>query len=713
NASNNVIQGNFIGTNASGKAALSNNSGGIFAGGLGNDVIGGTAAGAGNVISGNLNNAGVFVQYGNSNGATIQGNLIGTDVTGTVALGNFFGIWLNFGSGGNSIIGGTTSGARNVISGNRSHGILLSGFSSNNQIHGNLIGTDISGINPLGNSGNGVQIENIAARNRIGGLFAGQGNTIAFNGQAGVLVTGGPGANLNSIRRNSIFSNAGLGIDLGGDGVTQNDSGDGDIGPNDIQNFPVITLVSGDSQPTITGILNSTPNTLFSLDFYSSSSCDPSGNGEGTTLLGPGPLAVRTDSNGNASFGLALSTPLAMGHVITATATDPFGNTSEFSLCNSREAKITFSAANYEIAENRGGIQIVVNRTGDITQPMTVDYATSDMTASERGDYTTAAGKLRFAAGENTKSFNVLVSLDSFAEGSELVGLTLSNATGGVPLGVPSNATLQINDPVLSPVTNPIDNAQNFVRQHYHDFLNREPDMSGLVFWTNQITSCGTDTACIEIKRINVSAAFFLSVEFQKTGYLVYRTYKAGYGNLPGLPVPVRFIEFLPDTQEISRDVVVGQTGWEEDLESNTQAFFADFVTRTRFSTLHPTSLSPAAFVDALFANAGVIPTAAERSAAINEFGGAVNTADLAARARALRLVAENSTLTDQEFNKAFVLMQYFGYLRRNPDNAPDADFSGFDFWLNKLNQFNGNFINAEMVKAFITSGEYRSRFGQ
>ncbi|HET6647719.1 MAG TPA: DUF4214 domain-containing protein, partial [Pyrinomonadaceae bacterium] len=302
---------------------------------------------------------------------------------------------------------------------------------------------------------------------------------------------------------------------------------------------------------------------------------------------------------------------------------------------------------------------------------------------------------------------------DSFAEGSELVGLTLSNATGGVPLGVPSNATLQINDPVLSPVTNPIDNAQNFVRQHYHDFLNREPDMSGLVFWTNQITSCGTDTACIEIKRINVSAAFFLSVEFQKTGYLVYRTYKAGYGNLPGLPVPVRFIEFLPDTQEISRDVVVGQTGWEEDLESNTQAFFADFVARTRFSTLHPTSLSPAAFVDALFANAGVIPTAAERSAAINEFGGAVNTADLAARARALRLVAENSTLTDQEFNKAFVLMQYFGYLRRNPDNAPDADFSGFDFWLNKLNQFNGNFINAEMVKAFITSGEYRSRFGQ
>ena len=135
---------------------------------------------------------------------------------------------------------------------------------------------------------------------------------------------------------------------------------------------------------------------------------------------------------------------------------------------------------------------------------------------------------------------------------------------------------------------------------------------------------------------------------------------------------------------------------------------------RSRFTTAYPTTLTPAQFVDALFANAGVTPSATDRDAAIDEFGGAGNTADTAARGRALRRVAENSTLAQQETNKAFVLMQYFGYLRRNPNDAPEPglNFDGYNFWLGKLNQFNGNFVNAEMVKAFIVSGEYRQRFG-
>ncbi|HET9787319.1 MAG TPA: hypothetical protein VFP47_09300, partial [Pyrinomonadaceae bacterium] len=151
---------------------------------------------------------------------------------------------------------------------------------------------------------------------------------------------------------------------------------------------------------------------------------------------------------------------------------------------------------------------------------------------------------------------------------------------------------------------------------------------------------------------------------------------------------------------------------WQQVLENNKNQFAADFVGRTRFATAYPTTLTPAEFVDALFANAGVTPTGVERQVAINEFGGAGNTANLAARGRALRLVAENPTLEQQEFNKAFVLMQYMGYLRRNPNDAPDGNFDGYNFWLGKLNQFNGNFINAEMVKAFILSGEYRQRFG-
>jgi hypothetical protein len=260
---------------------------------------------------------------------------------------------------------------------------------------------------------------------------------------------------------------------------------------------------------------------------------------------------------------------------------------------------------------------------------------------------------------------------------------------------------------------NQLDNAQFFVLQHYVDFLSRDPDAGGLSFWTNQITSCGSDLQCIELRRINVSAAYFLSIEFQETGYLVYRMYKAAYGNLPSAPVPVRYGEFLPDTQQIGNGVQVGVGDWQTLLANNKTAFALDFVSRSRFAAAYQTSLTPVQFVDALFTNAGVTPSATERNAAISEFGGATNTADIPSRARALRRVAENSTLGQQEFNKAFVLMQYFGYLRRNPNDPPEAglDFGGFNFWFAKLNQFNGNFVNAEMVKAFIVSGEYRQRF--
>ena len=288
------------------------------------------------------------------------------------------------------------------------------------------------------------------------------------------------------------------------------------------------------------------------------------------------------------------------------------------------------------------------------------------------------------------------------ADGSNPINLT-SHPDSGSPAWQP-----------LPTVSNPIDDAQTFVRWQYRDFLNREPDADGLSFWTNQITSCGSDAQCIEVKRINVSAAFFLSIEFQQSGYLVYRFYKASFGNLPNSPVAIKLSEFLPDAQQIGQGVIVGQTGWETVLENNKQTFASQFVQRARFASAYPTSLTPAQFVDALFANAGVVPSSTDRGAAINEFGVASTTADVAARARALRRVAENSILAQQEFNRAFVLMQYFGYLRRNPNDPPEPtlDFQGYNFWLNKLNSSKGDFVNAEMVKAFITSIEYRHRFG-
>jgi hypothetical protein len=281
---------------------------------------------------------------------------------------------------------------------------------------------------------------------------------------------------------------------------------------------------------------------------------------------------------------------------------------------------------------------------------------------------------------------------------------------GDHPGGPISSAELYDRGPGSTP--NLIDDTQFFVRQHYRDFLNREPDADGLAFWTNEITSCGADQQCIEAKRINVSAAYFLSIEFQQTGYLVYRIYKASYGNLPGAPVPVRFNEFLPDTQRIAQGVIVNQSGWEQALENNQQAFISEFVQRSRFASTYLNAMTPAAFVDTLFANAGVTPADAERAAAIDEFSSAATISDASAQARALRRVAENSTLGQQEFNRAFVLMQYFGYLRRNPKDAPDSNFDGYNFWLNKLNRLNGNFVQAEMVKAFITADEYRRRFG-
>ncbi len=407
----------------------------------------------------------------------------------------------------------------------------------------------------------------------------------------------------------------------------------------------------------------------------------------------------------------------------------------ETPLISSGPSTMQFSLSTDSVGEAPVSKTVTITRAGDTSGPASVNYATSDLSganncnvitgaASSRCDYIATSGTLNFAPGETAKNILIPIVDDSYFEGPETFLVTLSGAGGSnVTLGLPTTITITINDNETVPNgPNQIDTAGFFVREHYIDFLNREPDPSGLAFWTNQITACGLDPACIELKRINVSAAFFISIEFQETGYLVERIYKASYGDATGdstFPIPhqlsvpiIRLNEFLPDTQEIGQGVVVGQTGFETVLANNKQAFTLEFVQRPRFTTAFPTTLTPAQFVDKLFLNAGVTPAASDRTTAISEFGGAGTSADVAARSRALRDVAENSTLNQQEFNRAFVLMQYFGYLRRNPDDPQDHDYTGYDFWLTKLNQFNGNFVNAEMVKSFLVSGEYRQRFG-
>ena len=274
-----------------------------------------------------------------------------------------------------------------------------------------------------------------------------------------------------------------------------------------------------------------------------------------------------------------------------------------------------------------------------------------------------------------------------------------------------NNTDAAFNATSASTALNPLDTTEYFVRQQYVDFLGREPDESGFNFWVNNIESCGANTNCRAARRIDTSAAFFLSIEFQQTGYLVYRTYQAAYGDVPGAPIPIKLNEFKPDTASMSNRVIVNQSGWETVLENNKQAYMAAFVQRARFTSAYPATMTPAEFVDKLFINAGVVPADSDRTAAINEFGSAAISSDVGARGRALRRVAENSTLAQQEFNQAFVLMQYFGYLHRDANAGQDTDFTGYNFWLDKLNSFAGNFQDAEMVKAFLFAGEYRRRF--
>ena len=280
-------------------------------------------------------------------------------------------------------------------------------------------------------------------------------------------------------------------------------------------------------------------------------------------------------------------------------------------------------------------------------------------------------------------------------------------------LGHRTDATFTANaDTNLS--ANAIDTAEYFVRQQYLDFLGREPDQKGFNFWDNEINSCGMDRDCLERKRVDVSAAFFYSIEFQQTGFLVYRMNKAAYGNLSeDSPVPVKLADFLPDTRKLGQGLIVNQKGWESVLANNQQSFAGEFVQRARFTSAYPNSMTPTEFVDRLFANAGVSPSAADRAAALAEFGTAPTSGDVDGRARALRDVTENQTLGQQEFNRAFVLMEYFGYLQRNANDPPDGDFAGYNYWLGKLNSFGGDYRGAEMVKAFISSTEYRERFGQ
>ncbi|HEX7314819.1 MAG TPA: Calx-beta domain-containing protein [Pyrinomonadaceae bacterium] len=240
-----------------------------------------------------------------------------------------------------------------------------------------------------------------------------------------------------------------------------------------------------------------------------------------------------------------------------------------------------FSSQTYGASEGCAATTVTVTREGDLSAPASVEYRTRDISARQLSDYTHVTGTLNFATGESSKSFAVPVNDDAYAEVTETIGVELVGGSSNINFRVPASATLNVaDDDAVDGGTNPLDESRNFVCQHYHDFLSRQPDAAGLDFWTRGIEDCGADAGCREVKRIDVSTAFFLSIEFQNSGYFVIRAHKAGLGNNKQTP---RYMDFLRDTQRVAEGVVVGTPGADARLEANRQAFAAAFVARPEF----------------------------------------------------------------------------------------------------------------------------------
>ena len=361
---------------------------------------------------------------------------------------------------------------------------------------------------------------------------------------------------------------------------------------------------------------------------------------------------------------------------------------------------LSFASTSYAVSEGGGLLNINVTREGDTAGETSAVYEGHGGTAKLGSDFVATIGLLHFAPGETSKTFTLFITDDGFAEGPELFTLTLTPfgdaVTGETPV---ASVTINDNDATTSPV-NPVDDDEFFVRQHYRDFFSREPDASGLKFWTDEIKKCGADAQCREARRVSVSAAFFLSIEFRETGFLVYRLYRASFGRAPS-----RVGEFMLDSRVVGDGLVVGADGWEAKLAANKRAFLEEWAGRPEFEEQFGL-FNDHWFLQTLFANMNVTPTEARRQELLAKLSAG------ATRAEVLGEVIDDAQFNRQELNRAFVLMQYFGYLRRNPADPPDSDLSGYNHWLSKLEEFGGDYERAEMVKAFLASAEYRGRFG-
>jgi hypothetical protein len=407
---------------------------------------------------------------------------------------------------------------------------------------------------------------------------------------------------------------------------------------------------------------------------------------------------VSLGNNGSGNGASFLTSVIDDGTTIFITLASDLG----FSDTNSREDIFSshtdhimndfqFFAPIYNVNENSATATITVTRNTS-GGSASVDYVASDGTAVQRSDYTIASGTLTFAPGEYSKTFDVLITNNAYVDGTRTLNLKLNNPAGQqAKLAAPASALLIITDnDTAQPTTNPIDDTQSFVRQQYADFLNRAPDAGGLAFWSNEINKCGSDAQCVHDRRVAVADAFFFEPEFQQTGAYVYRIYKAAFGARP------TYAQFTSD-----RGRVVAGPG----LDASKTAFALTLVQRDTFLALYPRTMTADQFLDALLdsikQHSGV-DLSSQRGALMSLYDGTDN-----GRAAILKQIAETGSFIDAEYNQSFVLMEYFGYLRREPDQG------GYDFWLAQVNKFPLRNVDIQhaMACSFITSAEYQTRF--
>jgi hypothetical protein len=416
-------------------------------------------------------------------------------------------------------------------------------------------------------------------------------------------------------------------------------------------------------------------------------------------LIGPGgallaendDIVPATDRNSRIPLSGFFTLPVTGTYIIEATSYDP-NTTGNYSVTfnSGTPNSVQFTQSTFNVLESDSRVNISLSRTGVTSGPAAVGYVTSDTaglnncnvvngSASSRCDYAVSIGTVNFAAGETSKTFSIPIVNDSYGEGPESFTITLTSPTSA-GLDSPSTAVIAISDNETATGPNPIDQTAFFVRQHYIDFLGREPDPGGFQAWQDTINNCPPgNTSC---DRIHVSGNFFQSAEFQARGYFIYRFYPVAFGRKPD------YAEFIPDLARVSGFLSDTQ------LEAARVAFINDFISRPAFAATF-NALSNTQYVDTLLARAGV--TSPNRGFWIAALGNGTRT-----RATVLRDISESVEVYNKYYNQAFVVMQYFGYLRRDPDGS-------YVNWIQVLDSSNDS---RGMINGFVNSLEYRFRFG-